>query len=326
MNLPRRQFLHLAASAAVLPAVSRIAWAQAWPAKPIRAIVAGGAGSVVDVVPRVVFEQLSKQLGQPIVVENRTGAGGTIAVAAVAKADPDGYTILAQSSALAVAPWFHPNLSYDTVRDISGIAPIGTVPNVLVTSPLKGAKTIQAFVAAAKARPGSFNYTSTGVGTATHMSAERFRVSAGIEAVHVPVKSGPEALTEILSGRADFYFCPIGTALPFIREGKLSGLVVSGERRAPELPEVPTTSEAGFANADYILWLGLFAPVRTPRSLVDRLHGETVKAMQAASVQEKLAILGVTPMSMTPEQFDAHIKDEIASNGLLVKAAGIKPE
>jgi tripartite-type tricarboxylate transporter receptor subunit TctC len=326
MKLPRRQFLHLAASAAALPAVSRIAWAQAWPAKPIRAIVAGGAGSVVDVVPRVVFEQLSKQLGQPIVVENRTGAGGTIAVAAVAKADPDGYTILAQSSALAVAPWFHPNLSYDTVRDISGIAPIGTVPNVLVTSPLKGAKTIQAFVAAAKARPGSFNYTSTGVGTATHMSAERFRVSAGIEAVHVPVKSGPEALTEILSGRADFYFCPIGTALPFIREGKLSGLVVSGERRAPELPEVPTTSEAGFANADYILWLGLFAPVRTPRSLVDRLHGETVKAMQAASVQEKLAILGVTPMSMTPEQFDAHIKDEIASNGLLVKAAGIKPE
>jgi len=326
MKLPRRQFLHLAASAAVLPAVSRIAWAQAWPAKPIRAIVAGGAGSVVDVVPRIVFEQLSKQLGQPIVVENRTGAGGTIAVAAVAKADPDGYTILAQSSALAVAPWFHPNLSYDTVRDISGIAPIGTVPNVLVTSPLKGAKTIQAFVAAAKARPGSFNYTSTGVGTATHMSAERFRVSAGIEAVHVPVKSGPEALTEILSGRADFYFCPIGTALPFIREGKLSGLVVSGERRAPELPEVPTTSEAGFANADYILWLGLFAPVRTPRSLIDRLHGETVKAMQAASVQEKLAILGVTPMSMTPEQFDAHIKDEIASNGLLVKAAGIKPE
>jgi len=326
MKLPRRQFLHLAASAAALPAVSRIAWAQAWPAKPIRAIVAGGAGSVVDVVPRVVFEQLSKQLGQPIVVENRTGAGGTIAVAAVAKADPDGYTILAQSSALAVAPWFHPNLSYDTVRDISGIAPIGSVPNVLVTSPMKGAKTIQAFVAAAKARPGSFNYTSTGVGTATHMSAERFRVSAGIEAVHVPVKSGPEALTEILSGRADFYFCPIGTALPFIREGKLSGLVVSGERRAPELPEVPTTSEAGFANADYILWLGLFAPVRTPRSLVDRLHGETVKAMQAGSVQEKLAILGVTPMSMTPEQFDAHIKDEIASNGLLVKAAGIKPE
>ena len=326
MKLPRRQFLHLAASAAALPAVSRIAWAQAWPAKPIRAIVAGGAGSVVDVVPRVVFEQLSKQLGQPIVVENRTGAGGTIAVAAVAKADPDGYTILAQSSALAVAPWFHPNLSYDTVRDISGIAPIGSVPNVLVTSPLKGAKTIQAFVAAAKARPGSFNYTSTGVGTATHMSAERFRVSAGIEAVHVPVKSGPEALTEILSGRADFYFCPIGTALPFIREGKLSGLVVSGERRAPELPEVPTTSEAGFANADYILWLGLFAPVRTPRSLVHRLHGETVKAMQAGSVQEKLAILGVTPMSMTPEQFDAHIKDEIASNGLLVKAAGIKPE
>src|SRR3979490_3452678 len=175
MKLPRRRFLHLGAGAALLPAVSRIARARAWPTRPIHAIVAGGAGSVVDVVPRVVFDQLSKQLGQPIVVENRTGAGGTIGVAAVAKAEPDGYTILAQSSALAVAPWFHPNLSYDTVRDISGIAPIGSVPNVLVTSPLKGAKTIQAVVAAPKARPGSFNYTSTGVGTATHMSAERFR-------------------------------------------------------------------------------------------------------------------------------------------------------
>jgi tripartite-type tricarboxylate transporter receptor subunit TctC len=326
MKLPRRQFLHLGAGAALLPAVSRIARAQAWPTRPIRAIVAGGAGSVVDVVPRVVFDQLSTQLGQPIVVENRTGAGGTIGVAAVAKAEPDGYTILAQSSALAVAPWFHANLSYDTVRDISGIAPLGSLPNVLVTSPLKGAKTIQAFVAAAKAKPGSFNYTSTGVGTATHMSAERFRISAGIEAVHVPVKSGPEALTEILSGRADFYFCPIGTALPFIREGKLLGLVVSGDARAPELPEVPTTSEAGFANADYTLWIGLFAPAKTPRSLVNRLHDETVKALRTASVQEKLAILGVKPMSMTPEQFDAHIKDEVASNGLLVKAAGIKPE
>jgi tripartite-type tricarboxylate transporter receptor subunit TctC len=326
MKLPRRQFLHLGAGAAALPALSRIARAQAWPTRPIRAIVAGGAGSAVDVVPRVVFDQLSKQLGQPIVVENRTGAGGTIAATAVAKADPDGYTILAQSSALTVAPWLHTKLSYDTMRDISGVVALGSLPNVLVTSPLKGSKTIQAFVAAAKAKPGSFNYTSTGVGTATHMSAERFRVSAGIEAVHVPVKSGPEALTEILSGRADFYLCPIGTALPFIRDRKLLGLVVSGARRAPELPEVPTTSEAGFANADYTLWLGLFAPAKTPRDLVNRLHDDTVKAIQTASVQEKLAILGVTPMSMTPEQFDAHIKDEVASNGLLVKAAGIKPE
>jgi len=326
MTFARRRFLHLGVGAVVLPALPRVARAQAWPAKPIRAIVAGGAGSAVDVVPRVVFDQLSKQLGVPIVVENRAGAGGTIAVTAVAKANPDGYTILAQSSALTVAPWLHPNLTYDTVRDLSGIAALGSLPNVLVTSPLKGTKTIDAFVAAAKAKPGSFNFTSTGVGTATHMSAERFRASAGIEAVHIPVKSGPEALTEILSGRADFYLCPIGTALPFIRDGKLAGLVVSGARRAAELPEVPTTSEAGFADADYTLWIGLFAPARTPRDLIDRLHDEVAAAIGTASVQEKLAILSVVPMPMTSQQLDARIRDEVASNGLLVKAAGIKPE
>jgi tripartite-type tricarboxylate transporter receptor subunit TctC len=326
MKLPRRRFLRLLAGSAALPALGGSASAQAWPTRPIRAIVAGGAGSAVDVVPRVVFEQLSKQLGQPIVVDNRAGAGGTIAVTAVVKADPDGYTLLAQSSALTVAPWFHPNLAYDTVRDLSAVAALGSLPNVLVTSPLKGRKTITAFVAAAKAKPGSFNYTSTGVGTATHMSAERFRVSAGIDAVHVPCKSGPEALTEILSGRADFYLCPIGTALPFIRDGRLSGLVVSGAARAPELPDVPTTSEAGFADADYTLWIGLFVPAKTPRGLVNRLHDETVKAVETASVQDKLAVLGVAPMSVTPEGLDAHIRDEVAANGVLVKAAGIKVE
>ena len=314
MRIPRRQFLRLAAGAAALPTASRAASLQAWPARPIRAIVAAGAGSAVDVVPRVVFDQLSSQLGQPIVVENRAGAGGTIAVTAVTKAAPDGYTILVQSSALTVAPWLYPNLSYDTVQDEH------------TECAGKGPKTIQAFIAAANAKPGSFNYTSLGIGSATHMSAERFRVAAGIQAVHVPVKSGPEALTEILAGRADFYLCPLGTALPFIRDGKLLGLVVSGPKRAPELPEVPTTSEAGLANADYTFWLGLFAPAKTISDIVHRLYDETVKAMQSASVQEKLAILGVTPMPMTPEQLDALVKNEIASNGLLVKAAGIKAE
>jgi tripartite-type tricarboxylate transporter receptor subunit TctC len=326
MKLPRRHVLQLALGAAAVPATSRNAGAQVWPARPIRAIVASGPGSAVDVIPRVVFDQLSTQLGQPIVVENRTGAGGTIGVAAVAKAAPDGYTILAQSSAITVAPWLHPNLPYDTVQDLAAIATLGTLPNVLVTSPLRGSKTIAAFVAAARAKPGSFNYTSTGVGTATHMSAERFRVSAGIEAVHIPVKSGPEALTEILSGRADFYLCPIGTALPFIRDGKLLGLVVSGAKRAPELPDVPTTSEAGLADADYTFWLGLFAPAKTPRDIVNRLHDETVKALRLPNVREKLVILGVAPMQMAPEQMDRFIKDEIALNGVLVKAAGIKPE
>jgi tripartite-type tricarboxylate transporter receptor subunit TctC len=278
------------------------------------------------VVPRLVFDQLSRQLGHPIVVENRAGAGGTIGTTTVAKAEPDGYTILVTASALTVAPSIYKNLPYDTVRDLASILALGSIPNVLVTSPAKGLTTIQAFVAAAKAKPGSFNYASAGVGTATHMSAELFRIRAGIEAVHVPLKSGPEAMTEILSGRSDFYLCPLNTALSFIREGKLLALVVSGSQRAPELPEVPTTSEAGFRDADYTFWVGLFAPIRTPRTIINKLHDETSKALETASIRDKLAAVSVSPMRMTPEQFDARIREEIASNAILVKAAGIQPE
>ncbi len=327
MKLPhRRQFLHLAAGAAALPTATRFACAQAWPTRPIRAIVPSGAGSAVDVVPRLVFDQLSSQLGQPIVVENRAGAGTTTGTAAVAKAEPDGYTILATASALTIAPSVYKNLPYDTVRDLASVVALGSVPNVLVPSPAKALTTIQAFVAAAKAKPGSFNYASAGVGSATHMSAELFRIRAGIEAVHIPLKSGPEAMTEILSGRADFYLCPLNTALSFIRERKLLGLVVSGLKRAPELPDVPTTSEAGFRDADYTFWIGLFAPSRTPRTIINKLHSETLKAMETASVLSKLSAVSVTPMTITPEQFDAHIKQEIAANAVLVKAAGIQPE
>jgi tripartite-type tricarboxylate transporter receptor subunit TctC len=315
MKLRRRAFVHLAAGAAALPAVSRLARAQAYPTRPIRALATAGPGSAVDVIPRVVFDQLSSQLGQPIVIENRAGAGGTIAAAAVAKAEPDGYTILAASSAHTITPLLYPKLPYDPVRDLSAIIPLGSLSNVLVTSPAKGLRTVKAFVAAAKAKPNSFNYTSTGVGTATHMSAERFRISAGIEAVHIPVKSGPEALTEILSGRADFYLCPIGTALPFLREGTLFGLVVSGSTRIPELPDVPTTT----------FWLGLFAPAKTPRAIFDRLYRETTTAMGTASLRDRLHALGVSPMIMTSAQFDAFVRNEISSNAGLVKAAGILP-
>jgi tripartite-type tricarboxylate transporter receptor subunit TctC len=322
----RRQFLRLGAGAAAPPAAVRFAAAEAWPARSIRAFVTAGPGSAVDVVPRIVFDQLAARLGQPIVVENRGGAGGTIAVTMVVRAPPDGYTMLAASSALTVAPWLHPSLPYDTSRDLAAIASLGSIPNVLVTSPMNGSKTIAQFIAAAREKPGSFNYTSTGVGTATHMSAERFRVSAGIAAVHVPTKSGPEALTEVLSGRADFYLCPLATALPFIRDGKVLGLAVSGAKRLPELPDVPTTAEAGLVDADYTFWLGLFAPRRTARHIVQRLHDETVEAMRSPGVAEKLATLGVAPMPMTPEQFDTLLEDEIASNALLVKAAGIKAD
>jgi tripartite-type tricarboxylate transporter receptor subunit TctC len=301
------------------------ATAQDWPARPIRAIIPFGAGSATDLVPRIVFEQLSTQLGQPIVVENRTGAGGTLGTSAVAKADSDGYTLLAHSNALTVAPAIYSNLPYDTVNDFSAIIPFGSLPAVLIMSPEKGFKTIQAMVAAAKAKPGSFNYGSVGVGSGTHLSAEKLKLGGGFDAVHIPFRGGPEALTEVIAGRVDFYFCPINTALPLIREGKLVALVTNGAARAPELPDVPTTLEAGYKDSDFPIWIGMLAPARTPQPIIDRLSAETIKALKVPGTQDRLAKAGITPLIMTPPEFDARIKAEIASNIAIAKAAGIKP-
>ena len=302
------------------------AGAQTWPTKPLRAIVPVGAGSTADIIPRVVFEQLSPQLGQSIVVENRTGAGVTIGTAFVAKADPDGYTILATGNAHTIAPSLYPNLSYHPARDFAAVVPLGISPQVMVVSPAKGLKTVGDLVAAAKAKPGAFNFSSVGVGTATHLSAERFRFSAKVEAVHVPFKGGAEAMSEVIAGRVDFFFGPVPLVLPHVREGKLAALVVNGAKRAAALPDVPTTLEAGFADAEYPIWFGLFLPAKTPRDIVDKLHRETLKALQAPKVRDKLATLGLDPMVMTPAEFDAHVEKEIAVNAALVKAVGIKPD
>jgi tripartite-type tricarboxylate transporter receptor subunit TctC len=321
MTLATPAYLALACILSVAPTSSLIA--ADYPNHAIRTIVQAGAGSAVDVIPRVVLDQLSAQLGQAIVVENRPGAGGIIATAAVVKSEADGYTLLATSSAHTVTPWIYSALPYDPVRDLTAIVAIGSLPTVLVTSPAKGLRTIQDFISAARAKPGSLNYTSTGVGSATHFSAERFRVSAGIDAVHVPTKGGPEALAEVISGRADFYFCPIATALPFIRDGKLLALVLNGTTRAAELPDVPTTEEAGLKDADYIFWIALFAPAKTPRAIVERLHDEATKAMETPSVRTKLAAFGVASMPMSASEFDAYVKAEIDKNRGLVRAAGI---
>ena len=295
-----------------------------WPTKPIRAILPIAPGTGADVIFRLVFNQLSIQLGQQIVVENRGGAGGTIGTAAVAKADPDGYTILGHSTSHAIAPAIYPNMPYDPARDLAAVAPVGRMPTALVMAPSKGIKTIAEFVAAARAKPGAFTFASAGVGSTTHLTAERFRLSAGFEAVHVPFRGGGFR-PEIASGRVDFGFSPIAVAVPEIRDGRLIALAVSGKERASALPDVPTTLEAGFPNSDYALWVGLFVPVKTPRAIVDRLHQETVKALQAPGLRERLAALDVEPMPMTPAEFDAFIKDEIVAQGALAKAAGLKP-
>ena len=300
------------------------AWAQAWPTRPIRAVVAFSAGGIVDVMARVVFDQLSTQLHQPVVVENRAGAGTSIAAAFVAKSDPDGYTVLVNSSAHTISPSLQPNLTFDPARDFSAVIPLGNSPNVLVISPSRGFKTLGDLVAAARAKPGSFDFASAGVGSGVHMSAERFLASAGIVAVHVPFKGSPEAITELMAGRVDFYFSPVGLVAESIRERKLLALAVNSPKRAVILPDVPTLAEAGVADAEYPLWYGLFVPARTPRQIVETLHRETLKALKTPNVEDKLATLGLEPMVMTPAEFDAHVKAEIRTNAALINAAGIK--
>jgi tripartite-type tricarboxylate transporter receptor subunit TctC len=300
------------------------AQAQSWPTKPLRAFIPFAAGSATDLVPRAVFEPLAAELGQPIVVENRGGAGGTIAGTAVVRADPDGYTMLATGSNLTIAPWIVPNMPYDTVKDLASALMIGQNANVLIVPPVRGWKTAQDLVAAAKAKPGSINYSSAGVGTATHLSGEKFRLSAGFEAVHIPYKGGAEALADVLGGRVDFYFCPISTALPFIMDGRVVALAVSTARRVSDLPNIPTTLEAGYANSDLAIWYGVLMPAKTPRAVIERFHAAGTKVLGALAMRQKLKQLAVDPMPLTPAEMDRFVADEIAANGRLIKAAGIQ--
>ena len=306
-----------AVAAAVL---ARPAAAQDWPAKPIRAFIPFAAGSATDIIPRAVFDQLSPVLGQPIVIENRGGAGGALGVGEVTRAEPDGYTILADSSALTVAPWIVTDLPYDTAKDLSAVIPLGKNGNVLVVNPAKGWKTVQDLVAAAKANPGTINYGSAGVGTATHVSAERFRASAGFEATHIPYKGGAEALTDLLGGRIDFYFCPISTALPLIHDGRLTALAISTPTRASDLPDVPTTLEAGYPDSDYTVWYGVFMPAKTPRDIVQKFYRAATGVLQSPAMQQKLKQLAVDPFPMTPEQFDQYDAKDLDANGRLFQA------
>jgi len=300
------------------------AQAQSWPTKPLRAFIPFAAGSATDLVPRAVFEPLAIELGQPIVVENRGGAGGTIAGNAVVRADPDGHTMLATGSNLTIAPWIVPNMPYDTVKDLASALMIGQNANVLIVPPARGWKTAQDLVATAKAKPGSINYSSAGVGTATHLSAEKFRLSAGFEAVHIPYKGGAEALADVLGGRVDFYFCPISTALPFIADGRVVALAVSTAARASDLPNVPTTLEAGYANSDLAIWYGVLMPAKTPRAVIDRFHAAGTKVLATPAMRQKLKQLAVDPMPLTPAEMDKFVANEIATNGRLIKAAGIQ--
>jgi tripartite-type tricarboxylate transporter receptor subunit TctC len=314
-------------AAGAIAVAAQQASAQTWPTKLVKIIVAFTPGSATDIVGRAVADKLGGALGQPVIVENRPGAGGTIGTNIVAKSDPDGYTLLVNSSAHTSNPSIYANLPFDTLKDIVGVTTLAGQPNVLVVSPSLGYKTAKELIAAAKAKPGQFNYASAGTGSGTHMNAEKFRMAAGIDAVHIPYKGTPEAMTDTMTARVSYFFAPITAALGPVRDGKLVALGVSTAKRSSALPNVPTVAESsGLKEFDFNLWVGLFAPSKTPREIINKLNQEVVKVLNSAEMKERLVRIGADPMPMTPEQFDAYIREELEVNAKIAAAAGIKPQ
>ena len=323
MELTRR-ILATSIAAAVL-AAPLAAFAQAgYPNKPIRVIVPFPAGSTTDIIARAIADKMGASMGQTLVIDNRGGASGTIGQAAVASAAPDGYTIMVHSSSHTVSPSTFAKLPFDTEKDFVGVTPISSTPNVLVMSPSKNMKTLQELLAAARAKPGSMNFASAGQGSATHLNAEKFKLAAKIEATNIPFKGSAEAVTEVMSGRVDYYFSPIAPVIGQIRSGQLVALAVGSPKRASALPQVPTTAEAGVPGSEFNFWIGMMAPAKTPRDIVNRLHDEVVKALNTPEVKERFNTLGADAWTLKPEAFDAYIRDEIKSNAVLVKAAGLE--
>lgn len=312
-----------AATTVLLLSCAVDAWGQAYPARPVKVVIPYGPGTGVDVVARIVTDNLAKQLGQPFVAENRLGAAGTVAANYVATSPGDGYTLLVDSSAHTSVPATMSGLPFDTARDFSGVTTLIENPLVLVASAASGYRTLRDLVAAGKAKPGALTYGSGGVGTSTHISAEKFRNAAGFEALHIPFKSTTEAITELMGGRMDFTYTALTSALAGIRDGRLVPLAMSS-RRSAVLPNVPTIEEAGFANAGYSSWIGMMVSSKTPREIVAKLHQATLKAMASPEIQERLAKIGAEPVTMTPEEFDALRRRELVENERLMRAVGIR--
>ncbi len=319
--------LKLAVLAAALTAAGS-AFAQTtskdWPLRPVRIVVPFTPGSATDIVARIFAEKLAQQLGHNFVVENRPGAGGTIGMSIVAKAEPDGHTILIHSSSFTITQWTYSKLPFDTARDFSGVTPLANIPNILVIAPSRGIRSVKDLVAAAKARPGQLTYASAGMGTATQLNAERFRLGAGFEGVHVPFKGTPEALADVITGRVDIYFCPVIAVVDLVKSGRVLALAAGSTTRSSALPDLPTTVEAGVPNSDYNFWVGMAVPSKVRRDIVDKLHQNTMKALDMPDTKDRMTRLGADPMPMTPKEFDAYIRKELATNAALVKAAGVQ--
>lgn len=315
-----KRFL-LAAAAALLTFSAAAQTAASYPNRPIRIVVPFTAGSATDIMARIVGEKIGTSLGQTVIVENKAGAGGTLGAAQVAKSEPDGYTLLVVSTGHVVNPALYDNLPYDTVGDFAGVIPLASLPSVLVVGGNSPIHSVRELIAAAKAKPGQLNFASAGRGSATHVNAEKFRAATGIEVTHIPFKGTPETIIEVIAGRVDFMFTPILSSIPNIRDKRLRALAVSTAKRTSILPDVPTVAEAGVPGFVFDFWIGLLAPAKTPRDVVRKLNQEVIKALALPDVKERMAKLGAESMNMTPEQFDAYIKEEFTTLGAVMKAA-----
>lgn len=313
------------ALAVALSACIGTSFAQTWPAKPIRFIVSNAPGGAPDTMSRLFAERLSPSLGQAIVVENRPAAGGIVAASAVAKSAPDGYTFLTGGTA-ALAPAVVPNLPYDPIADFAGVAPLANVFAVVITGPSHSFKTLQEMVAYGRANPGKLTFGSAGVGSPTHLSGELLRFAGRFDALHVAQKGAVAAVTEVMAGRLDYYTPPLVAVLPLIRSGKVTALAVPSAKRLALLPEVPTTAEAGVADASFESGVGLWAPKATPRDIVQRLNAEVLRIAGTPTMKDMLLAQGAEPWPLTPEEFDNYTKSDSARQQELVKAAGIKAE
>ena len=292
-----------------------------YPNKTIKIVVPFTAGSATDIMARVVGERLSASLGQAVMIENRPGAGGTLGSALVAKSEPDGYTLLVVSTGHVVNPILYPGLSYDTVADFAGISPLASLPSVLVVGASSPFKSVKDLIGAAKAKPDSLNYASAGVGSATHVAGEKFRSVAGLQVTHIPFKGTPETIVETSSGRVDFMFTPVLASISNIRDGRMRALAVSTAQRSSAMPDVPTVSEAGLPGFVFDFWIGMLAPAKTPRAVVNKLNTEIAKILEQPAVKERMAKLGAESMPMKPEQFDAYIKEEFITLGAVMRSA-----
>ncbi len=300
--------------------------AQAFPAKPVHVIISFPPGSSTDIVGRIVTQKLSEYWGQPVPTENRGGAGGTIAAAAVAKAAPDGYTLLIDSSAHSVSPAIYAKLPYDTLKDFVDIAPLAGQPNVLVTLPGSKIRSVADLVADAKANPGKINFASAGIGSGTHLNLEKFKLLTGTDVTHIPYKGTQEVITDLLGGRVEYYFAPISAALSNIRDGKLRAIAVSSAKRSGSLPDVPTVAESGVPGFEFTLWFGVWGPAGMSADVVDRISKDVNRALADPGVRERLAKLGNDAMSMTPAEFGQFVRREVDDYARVTKAAGIKPQ